>query len=85
MEKRLYVAFGSNLNLRQMKMRCPTAQVVGTATIKDYELLFKGSKTGAYLTIEPCEGGIVPVGIWEVTQEDERALDHYEGYPEIYY
>ena len=51
--KKYYLAYGSNLNLRQMALRCHTAKPVGTAVIKDYELLFKGSKTGAYLTIEP--------------------------------
>ena len=64
MEKIYYIAYGSNLNLRQMKMRCPTAKVMGTAVIKDYELLFKGSLTGAYLTIEPKEGSEVPVAVW---------------------
>ena len=34
---------------------------IGTRFIPDYELLFKGSKTGSYLTIEPWEGGRVPV------------------------
>ena len=53
MQKRYYIAYGSNLNIRQMRMRCPHARVIGTAVIKDYELLFKGSLTGAYLTIEP--------------------------------
>lgn len=85
MEKRYYIAYGSNLNLRQMKMRCPTARVMGTAVIKDYELLFKGSRTGAYLTIEPKEGSEVPVAIWTVTELDEVALDRYEGYPAFYY
>ena len=51
--KRYYLAYGSNLNLQQMALRCPMAKPVGTAVIRDYELLFKGSKTGAYLTIEP--------------------------------
>ena len=40
MQKRYYIAYGSNLNIRQMRMRCPHARVVGTAVIKDYELLF---------------------------------------------
>lgn len=83
--KKYYLAYGSNLNLEQMRYRCPTAKVVGTAIIKDYELLFKGSKTGAYLTIEKCEGEYVPVGVWEVTPEDEVSLDRYEGYPSFYY
>ena len=25
MEKRYYIAYGSNLNIRQMRMRCPSA------------------------------------------------------------
>ncbi len=85
MEKMYYLAYGSNLNIRQMKYRCPTAKAVGTAVIKNYELLFKGSKTGSYLTIEKCEGDYVPVGVWEVTEEDIRRLDIYEGYPSFYY
>ena len=50
MEKRYYIAYGSNLNVRQMRMRCPSARIIGTSVLKDYELLFKGSKTGSYLT-----------------------------------
>ena len=84
-KKRYYIAYGSNLNIGQMAVRCPTAKVIGTAVIKDYELLFKGSKTGSYLTIEPREGSKVPVAVWEVTEEDEKELDRYEGYPTFYY
>ena len=83
--KKYYVAYGSNLNVRQMKMRCPGATILGTAKLKDYELLFKGSKTGSYLTIEKKEGSTVPVAIWEVTESDEKSLDRYEGYPIFYY
>lgn len=85
MEKRYYIAYGSNLNVRQMRMRCPSARIIGTSVLKDYELLFKGSKTGSYLTIEKCETGTVPIVIWEVTAQDEKALDRYEGYPNFYY
>lgn len=85
MEKRYYIAYGSNLNIRQMKMRCPSARIIGTSEIPNYELLFKGSKTGSYLTIEPKEGSTVPVAAWEVTDLDEAALDRYEGFPTFYY
>ena len=85
MKKRYYIAYGSNLNIRQMRMRCPSARVIGTAAIPDYELLFKGSQTGAYLTIEPKVGASVPVAVWSVTAEDEVALDRYEGFPSFYY
>lgn len=83
--KRYYIAYGSNLNVPQMRFRCPAATVLGTAKLKGWELLFKGSKTGSYLTIEECESGEVPVVIWEVTAEDEAALNVYEGFPTFYY
>lgn len=83
--KKYYVAYGSNLNKRQMKYRCPNAKPVCAGFLKDYELMFKGSKTGAYATIEPQEGSSVPVGIWEISKTDEKNLDRYEGYPTFYY
>ena len=85
MKKRYYLAYGSNLNVPQMRRRCPGAQIVGAGEITDYRLLFKGSRTGAYLTIEPVTGGKVPVGVWSVTAADEAALDRYEGFPHFYY
>lgn len=85
MTKRYYIAYGSNLNIDQMSYRCPGARVVGTSKIPDFELLFKGSKSGAYLTIEPKKGSCVPVAVWEVTADDELSLDRYEGYPNFYY
>ena len=85
MMKRYYIAYGSNLNVAQMKRRCPTATILATANLKGYELLFKGSLTGSYLTIENNERSSVPVAIWEVNLTDELALDRYEGYPNFYY
>lgn len=83
--KRYYLAYGSNLNKGQMSYRCPGAIPVGVAFIKGYRLLFKGSKTGAFLTIEPSKKDLVPVGVWLVNEEHERSLDIYEGYPDFYY
>lgn len=83
--KKYYLAYGSNLNIGQMEYRCPNAKPIGVSVIKDYELLFKGSKTGSYLTIEKRKGSSVPVGVWEVDAVDEKALDRYEGYPSFYY
>ncbi|MDE6727772.1 MAG: gamma-glutamylcyclotransferase [Oscillospiraceae bacterium] len=83
--KKLYLAYGSNLNKEQMKTRCPGAMVIGTAELRNYELLFKGSRSGSYLTIEKKRGGKVPVAVWEVSAENEKALDRYEGYPSFYY
>ena len=46
--KKFYLAYGSNLNVKQMQFRCSDARIVGTAEIPNYQLLFKGSKTGSY-------------------------------------
>ena len=83
--KRYYIAYGSNLNVPQMRTRCQDAVILGTAELKGWELLFKGSKTGSYLTIEKNPAGKVPVAIWEVSDSDEESLDRYEGYPSFYY
>lgn len=84
-KKRYYIAYGSNLNDGQMLWRCPTARAMGTGKLKGWELLFKGSGTGSYLTIEQAQDGTVPVLIWEVQPEDEMSLDRYEGFPRFYY
>ena len=84
-KKRYYIAYGSNLNIRQMRYRCPGAKPIGISAIPNYELLYKGSKTGAYLTIEPKNGSLVPIAVWAVTADDEKRLDIYEGYPNFYY
>jgi gamma-glutamylcyclotransferase (GGCT)/AIG2-like uncharacterized protein YtfP len=83
--RRLYLAYGSNLSLEQMALRCPDALPVGTAEISGYHLLFKGSGTGSYLTIEPKRRAKVPVAVWQVSEADEKRLDRYEGYPKFYY
>ena len=85
MQKRYYIAYGSNLNIAQMRFRCPDARIIGTAFLNGWELLFKGSKTGAYLTIEKKKGSTVPVAVWEVSEADEERLDRYEGFPAFYY
>ena len=83
--KKLYIAYGSNMDEGQMAYRCPTARLLGQAEVEGYRLLFKGSLTGAYATIEPQEGGRVPALVWEIGEADEASLDRYEGFPSFYY
>lgn len=75
-----YLAYGSNLNKEQMQKRCPGAVPVGAMVLKGYELRFRGP-----LTIVKKKGGRVPLGIWQVNEEHEKALDRYEGFPRFYY
>lgn len=82
--KKIYLAYGSNLNLGQMGMRCPDALVIGTTLLKDYQLIFKGSHNSGVASIEKKVGSSVPVLLWEITKRCEKALDRYEGFPHLY-
>ncbi|EGQ26724.1 hypothetical protein HMPREF9372_1265 [Sporosarcina newyorkensis 2681] len=83
-KNKLYLAYGSNLNLEQMKHRCPTAAVVGSTIVEGQRLVFRGAREGAVATIEPCKGESVQALVWEITPTDEKALDRYEGWPVLY-
>lgn len=82
--KKLYAAYGSNLNLKQMALRCPDAAVVGMARLEDYELVFRGGPGCGVATVEPRAGSSVPVLLWEISAQDEKNLDRYEGWPLFY-
>ena len=84
MNEKIYLAYGSNLNLEQMSVRCPKAKVLGTSTLKDYKLLFRGWRSGGVATVEPSPGDTVPVLLWSITPACEAALDRYEGFPRLY-
>ena len=79
-----YIAYGSNLNHKQMSQRCPDALFVGKGYLKGCELVFRGNDQNAVATIESKENSRVPVGVWKISQHDERYLDIYEGYPRLY-
>ena len=81
MEKMLYFAYGSNLDLEQMAQRCPDAEIVGPVKLENYELRFRGS---GFATVAPQEGSIVHGLLWKITPQCEQSLDRYEGYPRYY-
>ncbi len=82
---KLYIAYGSNLNIDQMKRRCPDAEIVTTSVINNYQLTFRGNLRGnGVANIEPKKGSQVRVGVWKISPSDEVALDRYEGYPYLY-
>ena len=62
-----------------MRTYCPDAVPVGTASIKDWGLVFR-----YHLTIEPGAANEVPVGVWEISDEDEAELDRFESAPSYY-
>ena len=76
-----YIAYGSNMNLEQMAIRCPGAKLIGTGLLHGYRLEFNRHATIA-ATNNP--DAAVPVAVWEITAQHEDRLDSYEGFPRIY-
>ena len=84
-EEKYYFAYGSNMNLDQMEYRCPDAEVVGRAVLKDYRLVFRGNRNGnGVASVVPEQGKEVQGLLWKITPRCERSLDFYEGYPRLY-
>ena len=84
MNIRFFVAYGEGLNRAEMTKHCPTATLIGTTELKNYRIAFRGSKAGALATIEKAKGGSVPALLWEISPQDEAALDRWIGVPELY-
>lgn len=82
---KLYIAYGSNLNLAQMASRCPSASIYATGVLNNWELVYRGTRRNSHATIERKAGSMVPVLIWEIQPRDEYRLDVYEGYPHYYF
>ena len=78
----LYFAYGSNMDPLQMEQRCPGAVVIGPARLDGYRLAFVWDSPGwggGVGTVFPARGGMVWGVLWELTDDDEKALDRYEG------
>ena len=84
MSSRLFAAYGVGVNRGEMAKHCPTAKLIGTAELKNYRLAFRGSRAGALVTIEKAKGSIVPALLWEISTQDEAALERWFGVPELY-
>ena len=84
MSSRLFAAYGAGVNRAEMAKHCPTARLIGATELKNYRLAFRGSKAGALATIEKAKGCIVPALLWEISPQDEAALDRWIGVPELY-
>lgn len=85
LEKKLYFAYGSNMDLNQMAFRCPDAQALETVRLEGYCLAFcsNGGNRGV-ATILPDPDSHVDGVLWEISPEDERNLNFYEGFPRLY-
>lgn len=83
----VYFAFESNLSEEQMRRRCPSAALLGRATLRGYRLAFAGFSVtwnGPVATVLPARDEQVPGVLYRLSPEDLARLDHYEGAPFVY-
>ncbi len=78
----LYFAYGSNLHHSQMKRRCKDSLFVKKINLKNFRLTFRSKYKAA--DIEPKKKSIVPGGLFKISKSDEKKLDVYEDYPNLY-
>ena len=78
----LYFAYGSNLNLFQMKRRCKDSVFIKKYELKGYRLNFRSKYRAA--DIEKSKNSLVPGALFEISKSDEKKLDIYEDYPILY-
>jgi gamma-glutamylcyclotransferase (GGCT)/AIG2-like uncharacterized protein YtfP len=78
----LYFAYGSNLNLTQMKKRCKDNVFIKKIKLKDFRLTFRSKYRAA--DIEKKKNSVVPGALFEISKSDEKKLDVYEDYPILY-
>lgn len=83
-----YFAYGSNMNHKEMRKRCPGSRFKKAVYLKNAEFRYDGqSKTRgnkAVANIVDANGQEVWGGLFEVTQGDLDKLDCCEGYPKSY-
>ena len=78
----LYFEYGSNLHHIQMKRRCKDSIFLKKTNLKNFKLTFRSSYRAA--DIEPKKNSIVPGALYEISKSDEKKLDVYEDYPNLY-
>ena len=78
----LYFAYGSNLNHFQMKRRCKDSLYLKKINLQNFRLTFRSKYRAA--DIESKKNSIVPGGLFEISKSDEKKLDVYEDFPNLY-
>ena len=71
-----YFAYGSNMDVRQMALRCPAAVILDSASLPAHAFLIN---TRGVATVIPAPNQVVHGVLWEISPADESNLDRYEG------
>ena len=78
----LYFAYGSNLHHFQMKRRCKDSIYIKKINLKNFKLTFRSKYRAA--DIELKKNSNVPGGLFKISKSDEKKLDLYEDFPNLY-
>ena len=78
----LYFAYGSNLCHFQIKKRCKDSKFIKKINLKGFKLNFRSKYRAADIDIK--KNSIVPGGLFNISKNDEKKLDVYEDYPNLY-
>ncbi|MDW5563450.1 MAG: gamma-glutamylcyclotransferase family protein [Methanomassiliicoccus sp.] len=74
-----YFAYGSNMNIAQMRSRCRDRRPpLGVATLDNHRLIIN---VDGYASIVKAPGSRVIGVLWEISRDCEKALDEYEEVP----
>jgi len=87
MERVMYFAYGSNLDTRQMRSRCPSAEAEARAVLPNYALAFAGFSRrwgGAVATVVRIPGEQVTGLLYRLLPDELLDLDRHEGCPLAY-
>lgn len=79
----LYFAYGSNMNHKQMKQRCPSSKFIKRIYKKGYKFVYDGYskiREGAVANIVKSKGNVVWGGLFKINKDNLGALDCCEGY-----
>lgn len=76
MRPRLYFAYGSNMDPRQMRHRCPEAARLGRVTLQGFRFIINSRGVA---TIECNKRSKVMGVLWELGPRCEATLDRFEG------
>ena len=78
-----YFAYGSNLDLPQMKRRCPSSELISKGSLPGYRLTFNKFSSGwggGVADVIQDQGSKVWGLVFELSDTDLERLDRYEGY-----
>jgi cation transport regulator ChaC len=72
----LHFAYGSNMSRALMGARCPTAEPLGTATLRGWRFVINPDGFGS---LTPRPGGVVRGVLWRLNARDLAAVNAYES------